>query len=93
MGKLAGKAKEAAGSLLGKDDLARAGRLHQAQSEAEVDASRREAEAEQRRAEAELEAAKARPSSSGNGCRPSSRPRSAKPQWSATGSRRSRLRR
>jgi uncharacterized protein YjbJ (UPF0337 family) len=54
LGKFAGKAKEAAGSLVGRDDLAREGRLQQAQSEAETDAQRNAAEAEQRRAEADL---------------------------------------
>jgi uncharacterized protein YjbJ (UPF0337 family) len=39
-GKLAGKAKEAAGSLVGNDDLARDGRLQQAQIDAEADAAR-----------------------------------------------------
>ena len=57
VGKIAGKAKEVAGSLVGNDDLAREGRLQQAQSEAEADAARREAEAQQRRAEADLQAA------------------------------------
>ncbi|MDQ6605794.1 MAG: hypothetical protein M3Z06_04510 [Actinomycetota bacterium] len=40
LGKLAGKAKEAAGSLVGNDDLAREGRLQQAQVEAEAEAAR-----------------------------------------------------
>lgn len=53
-GKLAGKAKEAAGAIVGNDDLAREGRLQQAQSEAEIDAQRNAAEAEQRREEANL---------------------------------------
>src|SRR5215210_8813876 len=58
VGKLAGKAKAAAGSLTGNDDLAREGRLQEAQSEAQVDARREAAEAEQAEAEAELEAKK-----------------------------------
>ncbi len=40
LGKLAGKAKEAAGSLVGNDDLAREGRLQQAEVEAEAEAAR-----------------------------------------------------
>ena len=56
LGKLAGKAKEAAGSVLGNEDLAREGRLQQAQVEAPEHAA---AEAQQREAEAEVEAAKA----------------------------------
>ena len=56
VGKLAGKAKEAAGAAVGDDDLAREGRLQQAQSDAEVNARREAAEARQREAEAELEA-------------------------------------
>ncbi len=40
LGKLAGKAKEAAGSLVGNDDLAREGRLQQAQVDAEAEAAR-----------------------------------------------------
>lgn len=58
VGKVAGKAKEAAGSALGNDDLAREGRLQQAQAEAEVDARREAQEAEQREAEAEVEGAR-----------------------------------
>ena len=54
LGKLAGKAKEAAGWMVGKDDLAREGRLQQAQSAAEIDAQRHAAEAEQRQDEADL---------------------------------------
>src|SRR3954463_14288279 len=59
VGKLAGKAKAAAGSLTGNDDLAREGRLQEAQSEAEITARKEEAEAQQARAEAELEAERA----------------------------------
>ena len=51
-GKLAGKAKEVAGETLGRDDLAREGRLQQAGSEADVQARREEAEARQREQEA-----------------------------------------
>ncbi len=59
LGKLAGRAKEAAGSALGKEDLAREGRLQQAQAEAEQEADAEAAEASQREAEAELEDEKA----------------------------------
>ena len=71
LGKVVGKAKEVAGSLIGKDDLAREGRLQQAQSEAEVDAARREAEAQQRRAEADRRRRSRTPSSNASGLRPS----------------------
>ncbi len=56
VGALAGKAKEAAGSLVGNDELAREGRLQQAQVEAESEASRQAADAQQRESEADLEA-------------------------------------
>ena len=59
LGKLAGKAKEAAGSVLGNEQLAREGRLQQAQAEAEAEAAQAGAEAQQREAETEVEAAKA----------------------------------
>ena len=59
LGKLAGKAKEAAGSVLGNEELAREGRLQQAQAEAEAEAAQADAEAQQRQAETEVEAAKA----------------------------------
>ena len=39
LGKLAGKAKETAGSVLGNEELAREGRLQQAQAEAEAQAT------------------------------------------------------
>jgi uncharacterized protein YjbJ (UPF0337 family) len=54
VGKLAGKAKEAAGSLVGDSDMAREGRLQQAQSDAEAAASRFHEEAALREQEAEL---------------------------------------
>lgn len=54
LGKVIGKSKELAGSLAGKDELAREGRLQQAQAEAEIEAERRAREAEQREEEAEL---------------------------------------
>src|SRR4051812_40840364 len=56
LGRIAGKAKETAGTVLGNDELAREGRLQQAQSEAEIAARREETEAKQREAEADLEA-------------------------------------
>ena len=58
LGKLAGKAKEVAGSILGNEQLAREGRLQQAQAEAEAEAGQAEVEARQREAETEVEAAK-----------------------------------
>jgi uncharacterized protein YjbJ (UPF0337 family) len=54
VGKLTGKAKEAAGSLVGNDDLAREGGLQQAQVEAETDADRFAGEATQQAEEAAL---------------------------------------
>ena len=45
-GKLAGRLKETAGELLGRDDLAREGRLQQAGSGAELEARRAEARAD-----------------------------------------------
>ena len=57
LGKLAGRVKEAAGSALGKEDLAREGRLPQAQVDAEAAAAREAEEARQREAEAERVAA------------------------------------
>src|SRR5688572_15880094 len=57
LGKLAGKAKEAAGSVLGDEALAREGRLQQAQADADAQAAQAGAEAEQRQAEAEVDGA------------------------------------
>jgi uncharacterized protein YjbJ (UPF0337 family) len=59
IGKLTGRAKELAGSVLGRDDLHREGKLQQVQSEAEKDAARLAAEAKQKDGEAELEQEKA----------------------------------
>ena len=59
IGKLAGKAKEATGTLVGNGALAREGRLQQAQVDAQTDADAKAAEAKQRDAEASLEAEKA----------------------------------
>ena len=67
LGKLAGKAKEAAGSVLGDEELAREGRLQQAQAEAEAEATQADAEAQLREAETEVEAAKADNELSANG--------------------------
>jgi uncharacterized protein YjbJ (UPF0337 family) len=58
-GRLAGRFKEVAGSMLGHDDLAREGRLQQAQVEAEADAkvaATRADQAERERLENELDA-------------------------------------
>jgi uncharacterized protein YjbJ (UPF0337 family) len=55
IGKLVGKAKEATGGLSGNDDLAREGRLQQAQVDAQAQADAQTAEAEQRDAEASLQ--------------------------------------
>jgi uncharacterized protein YjbJ (UPF0337 family) len=48
-----GKAKEAAGAVLGQDDLAREGEAQQDKAEAQRDAAKREAEAEAARGSAE----------------------------------------
>src|SRR5258707_1668284 len=56
VGKVAGKAKAAVGSLVGNGDLAREGRLQQAQVDAEAGPQRRDAEAQQRDAEAKMQA-------------------------------------
>lgn len=58
LGKVAGKAKEAVGSVLGNDELEREGKLQHAASEAEVTAARKAEEAEQEKAKAELLASK-----------------------------------
>lgn len=54
VGKLAGKAKEVTGSLAGNNDLAREGRLQQAQVEAETEADSAAVEARQTAEEARL---------------------------------------
>jgi uncharacterized protein YjbJ (UPF0337 family) len=59
VGKVAGKAKELAGELTDREDLAREGRLQQAQTEAQLDAQRAAADARQAEQEAELEREKA----------------------------------
>ncbi|UQX10289.1 CsbD family protein [Candidatus Mycobacterium methanotrophicum] len=48
------KYKEAAGSVLGQDDLAREGRAQQDKAEAQRDAAKREAEADAARGSAEV---------------------------------------
>ena len=58
VGKLVGKAKAALGSVAGNEELAREGRLQEAQTDAEAEAARRAREAEQHEAQAELEAAR-----------------------------------
>jgi colicin import membrane protein len=58
-GKLAGRVKQAAGSLLGDKDLAGEGRLQEAQVEAEADAADAAQRASTTHAEAELDAARA----------------------------------
>ena len=59
LGRLAGTVKEAAGSVLRDDELAREGRLQQAEADAEREAARHEAQAREARSEAELEEEKA----------------------------------
>src|SRR5689334_9410812 len=59
VGKLAGKAKEAAGSVVGNDKLEREGRLQDAQADQELEARREAAEAEQREQEAKVQAERA----------------------------------
>jgi uncharacterized protein YjbJ (UPF0337 family) len=59
VGKLAGRAKEAAGAVLNDEELSREGRLQQTQVDVETEAKERAAEAQQREAEAELEQEKA----------------------------------
>src|ERR1700750_1893932 len=55
LGKIAGRAKAAVGGLTDNDDLAREGRLQEAQADAEVRARREEAEARQPEPGAKLE--------------------------------------
>jgi uncharacterized protein YjbJ (UPF0337 family) len=56
VGRIAGKAKEVAGSATGNEEMAREGRLQQASVDQERVAAKEAAEARQREAEAELEA-------------------------------------
>src|ERR1700754_3065474 len=60
LGRIAGKLKEAAGSAVGNDELAREGRLQQAQVDAAEEAVGEAAEARQQEAEAALEEERAR---------------------------------
>lgn len=55
-----GKAKEAAGAVVGNDDLKREGAAQQDKAEAERDVARHEAEAEASRAEAKAHEAEER---------------------------------
>ncbi|MBJ8347819.1 CsbD family protein [Antrihabitans sp. YC2-6] len=50
-----GKAKEAAGSVLGRDDLAREGQAQQDKAESQLEAAKREAQAEKARGEAKVD--------------------------------------
>lgn len=50
-----GKAKEAAGTVTGRDDLTREGQAQQDKAEAEREAAKREAQAEQARGNAKVE--------------------------------------
>src|SRR5205823_3462533 len=54
VGKVVGKAKEFAGEATDRDELAREGRLQQAQSDTERDARRQAADAHRRDAEAQV---------------------------------------
>jgi uncharacterized protein YjbJ (UPF0337 family) len=58
LGKVVGKVKEVAGEVAGNDDLAREGRLQQAQGDADIEARERAAAAEHKEIEAAVEAAK-----------------------------------
>ena len=55
VGKVAGKAKEMAGEATRNEELAREGRLQQAQGDADRDAAKARAEGERREREADLE--------------------------------------
>ncbi|OBJ71972.1 CsbD family protein [Mycobacterium sp. 1274756.6] len=50
-----GKAKEAVGTVTGRDDLIREGKAQQDKAESERDAAKKEAEAEKSRAEAKVD--------------------------------------
>lgn len=50
-----GKAKEAAGTITGRDDLVREGQAQQDKAEAEREAAKKEAQAEQARGNAKVE--------------------------------------
>ncbi len=55
-----GKAKEAAGSLVGNEELEREGEAQQSKAEAQRDVAKHEADAEKSRAEAEAQEAQQR---------------------------------
>ncbi len=55
-----GKAKEAAGAVVGNDDLQREGEAQQSKAEAQRDVAKHEAEAEKARAEADAQEAQQR---------------------------------
>lgn len=55
-----GKAKEAAGTVIGNEDLEREGEAQQSKAEAQRDVAKHEAEAEKARAEAEAQEAQQR---------------------------------
>jgi uncharacterized protein YjbJ (UPF0337 family) len=59
LGKVAGRIKETAGEALGRDDLAREGRLQQAGADAEIEARQRDDVAGDEQAEADIESRKA----------------------------------
>src|SRR4051794_41217128 len=59
LGKVAGRIKETAGEALGRDDLAREGRLQQAGADAEIEAPQRDDVAGDEQAEADIESRKA----------------------------------
>jgi uncharacterized protein YjbJ (UPF0337 family) len=59
LGKVAGRLKQAAGDLLGDDDVAREGRLQEAGADAELESREREAAARDQQAEADVETRKA----------------------------------
>jgi uncharacterized protein YjbJ (UPF0337 family) len=59
VGKVAGRLKSAAGSLTDNDDLAREGRLQEAQSDAGIEAREAQAEARLRDEEAQVKAEQA----------------------------------
>jgi uncharacterized protein YjbJ (UPF0337 family) len=81
VGKLVGRVKEAAGSVLDNEELAREGRLQQAAAEAEQEATARAEEAKRREAEAEPKAG--RNQAERDPCAASSRPGSASKPRSA----------
>jgi uncharacterized protein YjbJ (UPF0337 family) len=59
LGKLAGRLKETAGEALGREDMAREGRLQQAGADAELEARRAASDARAEQAAADIEAERA----------------------------------